>query len=243
MSDLYRQFFNWEDLRDSFPLIWEGFSTNIKIFLIAEFFVLIWGLVLALVRGLPGRKMAPLRWLAVAYIDFFRGIPAIVLIFIVGFGLPKTGLPWVSSFGIFRLGVLALVLLYGAYVAEVYRAGIESVHWSQEAAARSLGLSRWKTTRFVILPQAVRRVIPPLLNDFISLQKDSALVGVLGLREGFRAAQIYSGQHFNATPYVGLALCFIVITIPLTRVTDWLLKRDQNRMRAGAGGGGAGALR
>ena len=243
MSDLYRQFFNWEDLRDSFPLIWEGFSTNIKIFLIAEFFVLIWGLVLALLRGLPGRKMAPLRWLAVAYIDFFRGIPAIVLIFIVGFGLPKTGLPWVSSFGIFRLGVLALVLLYGAYVAEVYRAGIESVHWSQEAAARSLGLSRWKTTRFVILPQAVRRVIPPLLNDFISLQKDSALVGVLGLREGFRAAQIYSGQHFNATPYVGLALCFIVITIPLTRVTDWLLKRDQNRMRAGAGGGGAGALR
>lgn len=241
MSDLYRQFFNWEDLRDSFPLIWEGFSTNIKIFLIAEFFVLIWGLVLALLRGLPGRKMAPLRWLAVAYIDFFRGIPAIVLIFIVGFGMPKTGLPWVSSFGIFRLGVLALVLLYGAYVAEVYRAGIESVHWSQEAAARSLGLSRWKTTRFVILPQAVRRVVPPLLNDFISLQKDSALVGVLGLREGFRAAQIYSGQHFNATPYVGLALCFIVITIPLTRVTDWLLKRDQNRMRAG--GGGAGALR
>lgn len=235
MSDFLRQFFNWTDLRDSFPLIWEGFRTNLSIFLIAEVLVLIWGLVLALLRGLPGRKLAPIRWLAIAYIDFFRGIPAIVLIFIVGFGTPKTNLPFISDFSIFRLGVLALVLLYGAYVAEVYRAGIESVHWSQEAAARSLGLTRWKTTRFVILPQAVRRVIPPLLNDFISLQKDSALVGVLGLREGFRAAQIYSGQHFNATPYVGLALCFIVITIPLTRVTDWLLKRDQDRMRAGVG--------
>lgn len=234
MSDFFRQFFNWEDLRDSFPLIWEGFQTNIQIFLVAEVLVLIWGLVLALLRGLPGRAAAPIRWLAIAYIDFFRGIPAIVLIFIVGFGTPKTDLPIVSSFSIMQLGVLALTMLYGAYVAEVYRAGIESVHWSQEAAARSLGLSRWKTMRFVILPQAIRRVIPPLMNDFISLQKDSALVGVLGLREGFRAAQIYSGQHFNATPYVGLALCFIVITIPMTRVTDWLLKRDQERMRAGA---------
>lgn len=233
MSDFFRQFFNWADLRDSFPLIWDGFRTNLTIFLIAEALVLLWGLVLALLRGLPGRGTAPLRWVAIAYIDFFRGIPAIVLIFIVGFGTPKTSIPVVSSFSIFQLGVLALTMLYGAYVAEVYRAGIESVHWSQEAAARSLGLSRWRTMRFVVLPQAIRRVIPPLLNDFISLQKDSALVGVLGLREGFRAAQIYSGQHFNATPYVGLALCFIVITIPLTRVTDWLLKRDQERMRAG----------
>jgi polar amino acid transport system permease protein len=233
VSDFFNQFFNWNDLVDSFPLIWEGFRTNLAIFLIAEVLVLIWGLILALVRGLPGRTAAPFRWLAIAYIDFFRGIPAIVLIFIVGFGTPKTNIPLLSSLSIFQLGVLALTMLYGAYVAEVYRAGIESVHWSQEAASRSLGISRWKTTRFVILPQAIRRVIPPLLNDFISLQKDSALVGVLGLREGFRAAQIYSGQHFNATPYVGLALCFIVITIPLTRVTDWLLKRDQDRMRAG----------
>ena len=234
MSEFFSQFFDWEDLRDSFPLIWDGFRTNAAIFLIAEALVLVWGLVLALMRTLPGRAGAPLRWLAIAYIDFFRGIPAIVLIFIVGFGLPKTDIPLFSTLSIFQLGVLALTMLYGAYVAEVYRAGIESVHGSQEAAARSLGLSRWKTMRFVILPQAVRRVIPPLLNDFISLQKDSALVGVLGLREGFRAAQIYSGQHFNATPYVGLGLCFIVITIPLTRVTDWLLKRDQERMRAGA---------
>lgn len=233
VSEFFRQFFNWADLRDSFPLIWKGFRTNLAIFSIAEALVLVWGLALALLRGLPGRAASPLRWLAIAYIDFFRGIPAIVLIFIVGFGTPKTNLPVVSSFSIFQLGVLALTMLYGAYVAEVYRAGIESVHWSQEAAARSLGLSRWRTMRFVVLPQAVRRVVPPLLNDFISLQKDSALVGVLGLREGFRAAQIYSGQHFNATPYVGLALCFIVITIPLTRVTDWLLKRDQEKMRAG----------
>lgn len=231
MSDFFHQFFNWNDLRDSFPLIWEGFRINIQIFVIAEILVLIWGLVLALLRGLPGRAAAPFRWLAIAYIDLFRGIPAIVLIFIVGFGTPKTDIPLVSSFSILQLGILALTMIYGAYVAEVYRAGIESVHWSQDAASRSLGLTNWKTMRFVILPQAIRRVIPPLLNDFIGLQKDSALVGVLGLREGFRAAQIYSGQHFNATPYVGLALCFIVITIPLTRVTDVLLKRDQNRMR------------
>lgn len=234
MSDFFDQFFNWDDLRGSLPLVWQGFRTNFMIFMIAEALVLIWGMALALLRGVPGRAAAPARWLTVAYIDFFRGIPAIVLIFIVGFGTPKTGLPIVSEFTIFQLGVLALTMLYGAYVAEVFRAGIESVHLSQGDAARSLGLSRWKTMRFVVLPQAVRRVIPPLLNDFISLQKDSALVGVLGLREGFRAAQIYSGQHFNATPYVGLALCFIAITIPLTRVTDWLLKRDQERMRAGA---------
>jgi polar amino acid transport system permease protein len=233
MSEFLHQFFSWEDLTDSFPSVWKGFFLNVKIFVLAEILVLLWGLVIALVRGLPGRGAAPLRWAAIAYVDFFRGIPAIVLIYIIGFGMPKTNVPVISSFDIFQLGVLALTLLYGAYVAEVYRAGIESVHWSQTAGARSLGLSQWKTMRFVVLPQAVRRVVPPLLNDFISLQKDSALVGTIGLLEGFRRAQIYSGQHFNATPYVGLALCFIVITIPLTRVTDYLLKRDQQRMRAG----------
>ena len=233
MSDFFHQFFDWADLRDSFPLIWKGFRVNVELFMVAEAFVLVWALALALARNLPGRAARPLRWAAIIYIDFFRGIPAIVLIFIVGFGVPKTNLPIVSSFSLFQLGALALTLLYGAYVAEVYRAGIESVHWSQSAAARSLGLSQTKTMRFVVLPQAVRRVIPPLLNDFISLQKDSALIGVLGLQDGFRKAQIYSGQHFNATPYVGLALCFIVITIPLTRVTDYLLKRDQQKMRAG----------
>jgi len=233
MSELLHQFFSWDDLTGSFPAVRKGFFLNVKIFVLAEALVLVWGLLIALARGVHGRAAAPLRWAAIAYVDFFRGIPAIVLIYIIGFGLPKTSVPLLSSFDIFQLGVLALTLLYGAYVAEVYRAGIESVHWSQTAGARSLGLSQWKTMRFVVLPQAVRRVVPPLLNDFISLQKDSALVGVIGLLEGFRRAQIYSGQHFNATPYVGLALCFIVITIPLTRVTDYLLKRDQERMRAG----------
>jgi polar amino acid transport system permease protein len=233
MSDFFNQFFSWEDLRGSFPAVWKGFVLNVKVFMLAEVLVLVWGLAIALARGARGRAATPLRWAAIAYVDFFRGIPAIVLIYIIGFGMPKTSVPLLSSFDIFQLGVLALTLLYGAYVAEVYRAGIESVHWSQTAGARSLGLSQWKTMRFVVLPQAVRRVVPPLLNDFISLQKDSALVGVIGLLEGFRRAQIYSGQHFNATPYVGLALCFIVITIPLTRVTDYLLQRDQERMRAG----------
>jgi polar amino acid transport system permease protein len=233
VKDFFEQFFDRADFQASFPLIWKGFRYNLQIFLEAEALVLVWGMVLALLRGLPGRAVAPVRWATIAYIDFFRGIPALVLIFIVGFGLPNTGIPFFSSLDILQYGVLALTLLYGAYVAEVYRAGIESVHWSQEAAARSLGLTRWKTMRFVVLPQAVRRVIPPLLNDFISLQKDSALVGTIGLVEAFRAAQIYSGQHFNATPYMGVALSFVVITIPLTRVTDYLLKRDQNRMRAG----------
>jgi polar amino acid transport system permease protein len=128
--------------------------------------------------------------------------------------------------------VLALTILYGAYVAEVYRADIESIHWSQTAAARSLGLSQAKTMRFVVLPQAVRRVIPPLLNDFIGLQKDTALIGVIGVIDGFRRAQIYAGQHFNLTSFTGLALCFVVITFPMTRFTDRLLKRDQRRMAA-----------
>jgi polar amino acid transport system permease protein len=140
--------------------------------------------------------------------------------------------PWLSGWSLFQLAALALTILYGAYVAEVYRAGIESVHWSQTAAARSLGLSQAKTMRFVVLLQAVRRVIPPLLNDFIGLQKDTAFIGVIGVIDGFRRAQIYAGTHFNLTSFTGLALCFVVVTLPMTRLTDQLLKRDQRRMAA-----------
>jgi polar amino acid transport system permease protein len=156
-----------------------------------------------------------------------------VLIYMVGFGIPIAGVPWIGDWSHYQLAMLALTLLYGAYVAEVYRAGIDSVHWSQTAAARSLGLSQGKTMRFVILPQAVRRVIPPLLNDFIGLQKDTAFIGVIGVLDGFRRAQIYAGNNFNLTSFTGLALCYVVITIPMTRFTDRLLKRDAARMRAG----------
>jgi polar amino acid transport system permease protein len=200
---------------------------------VAEAAVLIWGLVLALLRGTRSRATAPLRWLTVGYIDLFRAVPGIVLIYMIGFGLPISGVPFFSDLSQYTLAALALTILYGAYVAEVYRAGIESIHWSQTAAARSLGLSQGKTMRFVVLPQAVRRVIPPLLNDFIGLQKDTALIGVIGVLDGFRRAQIYAGQNFNLSSFTVLAFCYVVITFPMTRFTDRLLRRDQERLRVG----------
>jgi polar amino acid transport system permease protein len=200
---------------------------------VAEAAVRIWGLVLALLRGTRSRVTAPLRWLTVGYIDLFRAVPGIVLIYMVGFGLPISGVPFFSDLSQNTLAALALTILYGAYVAEVYRAGIESIHWSQTAAARSLGLSQGKTMRFVVLPQAVRRVIPPLLNDFIGLQKDTALIGVIGVLDGFRRAQIYAGQNFNLSSFTVLAFCYVVITFPMTRFTDRLLRRDQERLRVG----------
>jgi polar amino acid transport system permease protein len=225
-------FLSWEDFTNSWPTVWEGFKTNLTLMVVAEFFVLIWGMVLALLRGVRGRAAAPLRWVTIAYIDFFRAMPALVVIYMVGFGFPIANVPIARNWSLFQLAALGLTLVYGAYVAEVYRAGIESVHGSQSAAARSLGLSQPQTMRFVVLPQAVRRVIPPLLNDFIGLQKDTALVGIIGVLEGFRRAQIYSGNNFNLTSFTGLALCFIVITIPMTRLTDVLIERDARRMRA-----------
>jgi polar amino acid transport system permease protein len=226
-------FFSWEHFTDSFPQVVKGFATNLSLMFVAEACVLVWGLLLALLRSSTSSALAPVRWLTVGYIDLFRAIPGLLLIYMVGFGIPIAQVPWLSHWSLFQLAVLALTLLYGAYVAEVYRAGIESVHWSQTAAARSLGLSSGKTMRFVVLPQAVRRVVPPLLNDFIGLQKDTAFIGVIGVLDGFRRAQIYAGTNFNLTSFTGLALCYIVITIPMTRLTDRLLKRDQQRMRAG----------
>jgi len=154
---------------------------------------LVWGLVLALLRASRSRALAPVRWLTVGYIDLFRAVPGLVLIYMIGFGIPIAGVPWIGDWSQYQLAALALTILYGAYVAEVSRAGIES----QTAAARSLGLSQGKTMRFVALPHAVRRVVPPLLNDFIGLQKDTALIGIIGVLDGFRRAQIYAGQHFT----------------------------------------------
>jgi polar amino acid transport system permease protein len=225
-------FFSWENFRASLPSVVRGFTTNLSLMFLAEACVLVWGLVLALLRSTRSRALLPARWLTIGYIDLFRAVPGLVLIYMIGFGIPIAGIPWVGSWSQYQLAVLALTILYGAYVAEVYRAGIESIHWSQTAAARSLGLSQGKTMRFVVLPQAVRRVVPPLLNDFIGLQKDTAFIGIIGVLDGFRRAQIYAGQHFNLTAFTGLALCYVVITFPMTRFTDRLLKRDQRRMAA-----------
>jgi polar amino acid transport system permease protein len=234
VDQFFETFFSWQDFKASFPSVVEGFKTNLSLMFVAEACVLVWGLVLALLRLGRGPLGAPLRWLTIAYIDLFRAIPGLVLIYMIGFGIPISGVPFFSDWSQYSLAVLALTILYGAYVAEVYRAGIESIHWSQTAAARSLGLSQSKTMRFVVLPQAVRRVIPPLLNDFIGLQKDTAFIGIIGVLDGFRRAQIYAGTEFNLTPFTGLALCFVVVTFPMTRLADRLLKRDAARVQAGA---------
>jgi polar amino acid transport system permease protein len=219
---------------ESEPSVAGAFLLNVYIFTISEVLILILALMIAVVRGIPGPVFFPFRMVAIAYTDLFRGIPLILILYIIGFGVPGLGLAGVSYLSDVTYGIVALVLVYSAYVAEVYRAGIESVHESQNAAARSLGLSRWQSLRFVVLPQAVRRVIPPLLNDFIGLQKDTALVSVLGSIEAARAAQIYSASQFNYASYVVAALLFVLITIPIARFTDRLIARDKRRRQAGA---------
>ena len=225
-------FFDWGYYRDSFPEIASAFWVNVKLFLAAEAIILPAALLLAVLRSLPGPVFFPLRALAIVYTDLFRGIPTILVIFMLGFGMPGLGVSWIPQSQFFW-AVVALVLVYSAYVSEVYRSGIESVHPSQEAAARSLGLSRGQTLRFVVLPQAVRRVIPPLLNDFIGLQKDTALVGALGVVEAFRQTQIDLAATFNGTYYLVAAALFVAITIPLARFTDWLVARDRRRQQTG----------
>ena len=226
-------FFNGKVFADSWPLIVAAFVVNIQIFVIAELLVLPSALVVAVLRSTPGPVFLPIRILATAYVDIFRAVPGILVIFILGFGVPALGLPGLPTDPRFY-GILSLVLIYSAYVSEVYRAGIDSVHPSQGAAARSLGLSHLQALRFVVLPQAVRRVIPPLLNDFIGLQKDSVLVSFIGVVEIFRQSQIRQSATFNFTPYMATALIFIVITIPLARLVDWLVARDRRRNAAGA---------
>jgi polar amino acid transport system permease protein len=230
--EVRKAFFDRQLFTGSFPEIARAFLLNVRIFCIAEVVILIAALGIAVLRGLPGPVLFPFRLLAVIYTDLFRGIPTILVIYILGFGAPALQLSGVPNSPFFW-GVTALVLVYSAYVAEVYRAGIESVHPSQEAAARSLGLSHAKTLRFVIIPQAVRRVIPPLLNDFIGLQKDSALVALIGPIEAFRQSQIDVAATFNYTPYLATALLFLLLTIPLARLTDWLVARDRRRQSGG----------
>ena len=231
--EVQKAFFDGAIFARSLPKLIDAFGTNVALFLIAEAFILALGLVIAIFRGLPGPVFFPVRLLATVYVDLFRAVPGILIIYLLGFGIPGLGIAGVPN-DVFFWGVVALVLVYSAYVSEVYRAGIESVHWSQEAAARSLGLNRLQALRYVIVPQAVRRVIPPLLNDFIGLQKDTVLVSVIGLVEIFREGQILKSATFNFTPLLAIALIFVVITIPLARLTDWLVARDRGSQLGGA---------
>ena len=241
-AEVRHTFFSPHDMWQSFVgdpakgyySVGEALWLNIRMFLVAEVFILIFALVLALVRQSASPVLFPFRVLALVYVDLFRGIPVLLVVLAIGFGVPALRLPFVSLQSAAVYGTVALIITYSAYVSEVYRAGLNSVHRSQTAAARSLGLSQFATLRFVVLPQAVRNIIPPLLNDFISLQKDTALVGVLGAIEANEAAQIYSSTVFNYSSYTVAALLFLLLTIPLARFTDRLIDRDRQRRLAGA---------
>jgi polar amino acid transport system permease protein len=215
------------------PVIAGAFLINIALVLLVEVLVLVLGLLVAVARGLPGPVFFPIRLLAIVYADVFRGLPSLLIIFMLGFGFAGLGIPGVPNDPFFWAAV-SLTLVYTAYVSEVYRAGIESIHPSQAAAARSLGLTRFQALRYVIIPQAIRRVIPPLLNDFIGLQKDTVLVSYIGLVEAFRTANIAQASLFNYTPYLALSVIFLLITLPLTRLTDYLVARDRRRLLASA---------
>ncbi len=226
-------FFSGFHAQEALPDIARGFLKNVALFLLAQPIILALALAVALARQARSPWLLPVRLIAVIYTDLFRGIPTILLVLLLGFGMPALQLQGVPN-SLFFWALIALVLSYGAYVAEVFRAGIESIHPSQIASAQSLGLSKAQTMRHVVVPQAVRRVVPPLLNDFVSLQKDTALVAVLGLQDAINQAQDYSNFNFNDTPLVVVALFFVVLTIPLARLTDWLQRRTADRERAGA---------
>jgi len=222
------QFFNWSNFKEAWPDVLSGFWIDVKMFAVAQVLILVFALLVAVIRNLRGPAFFPLRVLAVIYIDLFRGIPLLLVILLLGFGVPALQLQGVPSDAKFW-GVTALVLSYSAYTAEVYRSGIESVHESQRSAARALGLTQWQALRYAILPQAVRNVIPALLNGLVSLQKDVALVSVLGIREAVREAQIYTSRTFNYTSYLCATVLFLLASVPVARFTDWYTARDRAR--------------
>ena len=230
---VHETFFNGYHARQVLPDIWDAIWLNIKMFLIAEVFILVIAMLIAMARVSRSPWLMPVRIVAVVYTDVIRGIPTILLVLLLGFGMPSLGLSGLPISAFFWATV-ALIVSYSAYVAEVFRAGIESVHPSQWASAIALGLSRGQTLRHVVLPQAVRRVVPPLLNDFVSLQKDTALASVVGVFEAVFVARDYGNYNFNYTPYVVVSCFFIAMTVPLARFTDWLSARARRREFAGA---------
>jgi polar amino acid transport system permease protein len=223
-------FFSWSVFKEAFPEVAKGFWLDVKLFVVVEIAVLVVGLAIALIRTSRGPALFPLRLLGAIYVDLFRGFPTVMLVYLVGFGVPALRLSGLPTDPVV-LGGLALTLSYSAYVAEVYRAGIASVHRGQRDAALAIGLTDGQAMRHVILPQAVRRVAPPLLNDFVALQKDVALISILGPQEAFRVAQIIQYETFNFTPLIAAALLYLLVTVPLARVVDRI------------GGGPEGAVR
>jgi polar amino acid transport system permease protein len=225
------QFFDLEQFSDSFPDVLRGFWLDVRLFTIGQVAILAFALILAMIRSLRGPAFFPLRSLVVVFIDLIRGVPMILLILLLGFGVPALQLPGVTNSRLFW-GMAAIVLSYSAYTAEVYRSGIDSVPESQRMSARSLGLTQVQSLRYVIVPQAVRNVIPALLNGFVSLQKDVALVFVLGAREGVREAQIDVAATFNYTPYLAATVLFLIVSVPMARFADWYTERDRRRKQA-----------
>jgi polar amino acid transport system permease protein len=223
-----QQFFSGFHFRESLPAIAAGFWLDIRMFLVAEVAILVLALIVAMIRALRGPAFFPLRATAIVFIDLIRGVPMILLILLLGFGVPALQLPGVTNSPMFW-GLFAVVLSYSAYTAEVYRSGIEAVPESQRMSARSLGLTQVQALRYVLVPQAIRNVVPALLGGFVSLQKDVALVFVLGIREGVREAQIYNAFTFNYTGYIVAAILFLLISIPLARFADWYTERDRRR--------------
>ena len=217
--DVQETFFSWDVFVESFPAVLHGFWLDVKLFVIVEIVVLVLGLVVAILRNTRAPALFPIRLIATVFTDVMRGVPVILVVYLIGFGIPALGVTGAFADPVF-LGGFALALCYTAYVAEVYRAGLDSVHPSQRAAALAVGLTEGQAMRRVIAPQAVRRVIPPLLNDFISLQKDVALVSILGPQEAFRVAQIDAASNFNYTPFIAAALLYLAVTVPLARIVD-----------------------
>ncbi len=221
-----RQFFSAEHFSASWPRVLKGFWINIQLFLISMLIIPFVSLLIAVMRSLRGPGFFPLRLFSLVYVDFFRGIPLYLLIVLLGLGVPTLRLPGVPNSARFW-AVAALVLSYSAYTAEIYRSGIDAVPESQRASARALGLTQWQSMRFAILPQAVRNVVPALMNTVVSLQKDVALVGIVGVRDALREADIYTDRFFNFSSYMAATVLFLLISVPLTRVVDWFVARDR----------------
>ena len=228
------QFFNIDAMVAAFPRVLQGFWVNMQVWLTVLACILVWALVLAIVRSLRAPWFAPFRLMVVIYIDLFRGIPVLLLVLLFGFGIPALSLPGLPNSGLFW-GSVAMVLSYASYVAEIYRSGIDAVHEGQRAAAKSLGLSEWQTLRYAILPQALRNVVPALMNIVVALQKDVALLSVIGVRDAVREAQIYTASTFNYSSLIVAAGLFLLATVPMARLADYLTRRDRERRLQMAG--------
>ena len=222
------QFFHGPAIREAFPNVLRGFLINMRVWIIALVAIAIWALVLAIFRSLNGPWFAPLRVFSIVYIDLFRGMPSLLLVLVFGFGVPALQIPGLPRTSLFW-GATAMIMSYSAYAAEVYRSGMEAVHDGQKAAAKALGLTQWQTLQYAIVPQAVRNVLPALLNLAVALQKDVALLSVVGVRDAVREAQIYTARTFNYSSLIAAAILFLFATIPMARLTDYVARKDRER--------------